>query len=149
MKNTFSTKPPHTRQDSDITIGRIGHSTVLMNFFGTWIITDPIFASAFGIPIPFTSVVIGVQRLRKPFISIHEIPDIDIILLSHGHMDHLHPYAFHKLQKKQEKKIHCVTAVGVKCFLPKAVQATTQELDWNQSVVLGDINITACEVHHR
>ncbi len=35
---------PETWLDTDITAAWIGHATVLINFFGTWILTDPVYS---------------------------------------------------------------------------------------------------------
>jgi hypothetical protein len=40
---------PHLWNDSAITVAWIGHATVLINFFGTTILTDPVFAARVGI----------------------------------------------------------------------------------------------------
>jgi L-ascorbate metabolism protein UlaG (beta-lactamase superfamily) len=36
------------RKDTDCTIAFIGHSTILMNLYGSWIITDPVFSNRIG-----------------------------------------------------------------------------------------------------
>lgn len=84
--------PPHLRPEpsqwrSDrITAAWIGHSTVLLNFFGVTILTDPVFSSRVGIGVwPF---VIGPKRYVAPALTFSQLPPIDLILLSHAHMDH-------------------------------------------------------------
>ncbi|MEK8131615.1 MBL fold metallo-hydrolase [Paenibacillus filicis] len=62
------------------TITWIGHSTLLLQTAGLNIVTDPVWASRMGFA----------KRLTEPGIAISELPEIDVILLSHGHYDHLH-----------------------------------------------------------
>jgi len=62
------------------TITWIGHSTFLLQMGGLNIVTDPVWASQMGFA----------KRLTEPGLAISELPDIDVILLSHAHYDHLH-----------------------------------------------------------
>ena len=65
----------------------LGHSTVLLKIDGFTILTDPVFSERAGLRVgPLT---LGVKRLVAPPIGPAELPPIDLILLSHAHMDHL------------------------------------------------------------
>lgn len=57
----------------------IGHSTFFVQLNGLNILTDPVWASRMG----------AGKRLTSPGIDLKEMPDIDIVLISHGHYDHL------------------------------------------------------------
>ncbi|WP_421385090.1 MBL fold metallo-hydrolase [Bacillus salacetis] len=57
----------------------IGHSTFLIQLDGLNILTDPVWARRMGTG----------KRLTEPGLTLSEIPAIDIILISHGHYDHL------------------------------------------------------------
>ncbi|RIW38531.1 MBL fold metallo-hydrolase [Bacillus salacetis] len=57
----------------------IGHSTFLIQLGGVNILTDPVWARRMG----------AGRRLTEPGLSLNEIPDIDVVLISHGHYDHL------------------------------------------------------------
>src|SRR5476651_2040730 len=64
----------------------LGHSTVLLKIEGVTILTDPVFSARAGISLG--PVTLGLKRLVAPALSIKELPPIDVILLSHAHMDH-------------------------------------------------------------
>src|SRR3954451_10395444 len=64
----------------------LGHSTVLMKIDGFTIITDPVFSDRAGVNLGVTTL--GVKRLVAPALEIHSLPEVDLILLSHAHMDH-------------------------------------------------------------
>ena len=64
----------------------IGHATVLINFLGVKILTDPVLFPRIGIRLP--GFTIGPKRLTAPALQFHELPPIDLILLSHAHFDH-------------------------------------------------------------
>ncbi len=60
---------------------------MLLNFFGVTILTDPVFSSRVGLG--WGPVVLGPKRYVAPALSFAQLPPIDLILLSHAHMDHL------------------------------------------------------------
>src|SRR5262245_46008746 len=83
----FAKPRPNEWSNQRLTAAWLGHSTVLFNFFGITILTDPVLLSRIGIPIPFTAI--GPKRLTEPALTIAELPPIDLILLSHAHFDHI------------------------------------------------------------
>ncbi|MFC1524377.1 MBL fold metallo-hydrolase [Thermodesulfobacteriota bacterium] len=62
----------------------VNQATVLIQMDGINILTDPIWSDRAG-PISW----VGAKRVRAPGIPIKELPEIDIILISHDHYDHL------------------------------------------------------------
>ena len=73
----------------------IGHSTFLINNGDLTILTDPIFSERAS-PLNFA----GPKRLIKPVIKIKDLPEIDVITISHNHYDHLDINSLRKIQKK-------------------------------------------------
>ncbi|MDQ0220676.1 MBL fold metallo-hydrolase [Peribacillus cavernae] len=57
----------------------IGHSTFLIQMGGLNILTDPVWAARMGMQ----------RRLTDPGIPLKELPEVDIVCISHGHYDHL------------------------------------------------------------
>ncbi|WP_430006704.1 MBL fold metallo-hydrolase [Metabacillus idriensis] len=64
---------------SNMTITWIGHSTFLIQLNGMNILTDPVWAERMGVQ----------KRLTEPGLQIEDLPEIDLVLISHGHYDHL------------------------------------------------------------
>ncbi|XP_004342859.2 N-acyl-phosphatidylethanolamine-hydrolyzing phospholipase D [Capsaspora owczarzaki ATCC 30864] len=62
----------------------VGHASVLVQFDGVTVITDPVFSHRCG-PTRFT----GPKRIREPPCAIAELPKVDVVLISHNHYDHL------------------------------------------------------------
>src|SRR6266496_1822484 len=83
----FAKPEPSKWNDAQVTAAWIGHATVLINFFGVKILTDPVLFPRIGIRLP--GFTIGPKRLTAPALEFHELPRIDIVLLSHAHFDHL------------------------------------------------------------
>src|SRR4030095_7609695 len=81
----------HPQSDSwsedGLTAGWLGHSTILINFFGVTILTDPVLFPRIGIRLPFLTV--GPKRLTEPALTFAELPPIDLVLLSQAHFDHI------------------------------------------------------------
>ncbi|MCU9612694.1 MBL fold metallo-hydrolase [Caldibacillus lycopersici] len=57
----------------------IGHSTFFIQMNGVNMVTDPVWAKRMGFQ----------KRLTEPGIELAALPEIDVVLISHGHYDHL------------------------------------------------------------
>ena len=61
----------------------VGHATVLVQTHGLNILTDPVWSDRTG---PFGR---GPQRVAAPGVRFEDLPQIDLVLVSHNHYDHL------------------------------------------------------------
>src|SRR5207249_2481918 len=86
MAPVFAKPEPATWSDAQVTFAWLGHATVLINFFGVKILTDPALFERIGIRLP--GFTIGPKRLTAPALEFRELPKIDVVLLSHAHFDH-------------------------------------------------------------
>ncbi len=121
---------------------RLCHSTVLLKIQGKYILTDPIFSNS---PSPFS--LVHLQRFHPSPISIENLPEIDIVIISHDHYDHLDRPSIEKLIGKVK---HFVTPLAVGDYLREwGVQdELITELDWWESVAIEDFIITATPARH-
>ncbi len=78
---------PLTWRDNAITAAWLGHSTVLINFYGLTILTDPVLGKRAGASTFLGNI--GAKRLVAPALPPDGLPPIDLVVLSHSHMDHL------------------------------------------------------------
>ena len=121
----------------------IGHSTVLLKIDGVTILTDPVFSRRVGIRVgPGT---LGIRRLVEPALSIRELPRIDVILLSHAHMDH---FDIRSLRFLEACSPTVVTAAGTSDLLRVRRYRSVRELRWDESVTAGPLTIRAFRVNH-
>lgn len=137
----LSTAPEYNQQDDYIVW--YGHSTVLLQLDGKKIFIDPIFSDA-PAPLPW----IGTKRYNQGFITqMSQLPQIDVVLLSHDHYDHLDYPTVMGIQHKVGK---FVVPLGVGCHLQKwgVSSEKIKELDWWQTEMLEHIPLIATPARH-
>jgi L-ascorbate metabolism protein UlaG (beta-lactamase superfamily) len=137
------TPQPSTWSNDSITAAWIGHSTILMNFFGVNIITDPVMSSRIGLSLGglFT---IGPKRLVEPALKVSELPRIDLILLSHAHMDHLDLPTLDDF----DRSIPIVMAKNTYDVIERLGFTSVREIDWGETITAAGIRIEALKVSH-
>jgi L-ascorbate metabolism protein UlaG (beta-lactamase superfamily) len=121
----------------------LGHSTVLVRVDGFTFITDPIFSEKAGIHVGPWSV--GVKRLVAPAAAPDELPRVDLVLLSHAHMDH---FDIPSVRKLESKRTTVVTASLTGDLLRTKRYKAVHELAWGERVRLGPVECRALEVRH-
>ena len=137
-------KPDWQNWSNDtITAAWIGHATVLINFFGTWILTDPVLVNRIGIRM-LGMATLGPKRLVDPALTMKELPPIDLLLLSHGHMDHLD---FATLQQMGHD-MPVIMAKNTADILEDMAFKEVHELDWGESITVAGVEVEAMEVRH-
>jgi L-ascorbate metabolism protein UlaG (beta-lactamase superfamily) len=121
----------------------LGHSTVLLMLDGFTILTDPVFSARIGLNLgPLT---IGLKRLVDVAAPLMELPPIDLILLSHAHMDH---FDLPSLRQLEHRATEVVTAQRTSDLLRVRRYARVHELRWNESLEVGPLRIRAFPVAH-
>jgi L-ascorbate metabolism protein UlaG (beta-lactamase superfamily) len=141
-----STPTPHTWQDNAVTMAWLGHATVLINMYGVRILTDPTLFRRIGIDIgPGT---LGPLRLVDCALTAQSLPDIDLLLVSHAHFDHLDTPSLQAVPGNPA----VVMAASTSDLLPRRDWASVRELRWGQTATVktprGDVHVRAIEVKH-
>jgi len=90
---------------------------------------------------------VGPKRLISPALKLSELPPLDLILVSHAHMDHYDLPTLHRL-KKREKKTPLILARETSDLVQNFGFQSIQELDWQQSLKVDGITIEAVQVKH-
>ena len=156
----FAKPNPAEWSDERVTIAWLGHATVFINFFGIKILTDPVLFPRIGIRIPFL-FTIGPKRLTAPALSVRELPEIDIILLSHAHFDHFDMRTLHCLSRRRSPlrpkadladSTKVITAPCTSDLLRWTKFRDVTELRWGErksvETSVGRIDIIAFRVKH-
>jgi L-ascorbate metabolism protein UlaG (beta-lactamase superfamily) len=143
----FAKPNPAEWSDARVTAVWLGHATVLINFFGIKILTDPVLFPRIGIRIPFL-FTIGPKRLTAPALTFDELPKIDIILLSHAHFDHIDVRTLHCFDGSTK----VITAPQTRDLLRWTRLRDITELRWGErktiAHLLGKIDIIAVRLKH-
>lgn len=142
----FARPNPAEWSDDRITTAWLGHATVLINFFGIKILTDPVLFPRIGIRLP--GLTLGPKRLTAPALTVRELPKIDMILLSHAHFDHFDMRTLHRF----DRSTIVITAARTSDLLRWKRFRYVYELGWNETKSLraaaGGIGISAFRVKH-
>ena len=77
-------KPNFHQEGNSVKYTWIGHSTAVIQVGEETLIIDPVFSDRSSV-----TQWLGPKRYRPPACTIRELPDIDLVLVSHDHYDHL------------------------------------------------------------
>lgn len=118
-----------------------GHSTFLLNISGTIVLVDPVF-SGYASPVSFAA-----KRFQPSVLSLDALPEIDVILISHDHYDHLDQDSVEYFAKSPTLFI---SALGVGVHLKRwGISADNIiEKDWWDSHTVFGIEFTAAPAQH-
>jgi hypothetical protein len=122
----------------------INHATVLIQVSGLNILTDPIWSERAS-PVTFA----GPKRIRPPGVAIEDLPEIDLILVSHNHYDHLDTQTLEALRQHQDEEPVIISGLGNASLLRRVGYSKAIELDWDQAISVGSARVHFVECQHR
>ena len=123
-----------------ISITWLGHATFLIKLEKKYILTDPFLSKTAG------PLGIGPNRYVPAAINIADLPEINTILISHNHYDHLDTTTLKKIKNKKNITVICplklsktFTSLGYKKII---------ELDWYDENKNNNFTVTAIPAYH-
>ena len=126
------------------TLTWIGHASFLMQVDGINILTDPHLTKRAS-PVVFA----GPSRTTPPGLDIDDLPEIDVIVISHNHYDHLDYQTILNITRKQ---INNQPLILVPLKLHKLLESfgarNVKELGWWDTTSYKNLNIHAVPVQH-
>ncbi len=129
-----------------MTIAWLGHATMLLDLFGVRILTDPALRSRVGVSVG--PVTLGPKRYVAPALRARELPPLELLLLTHAHMDHLDLATLRRLPRD----LTVVTAASTADLLARFRFRRIVELAWGESrrfeTDRGGLTIEALPVRH-
>jgi L-ascorbate metabolism protein UlaG (beta-lactamase superfamily) len=120
----------------------IGWATVLVEIDGHRLLTDPIWSERSS-----PSTLFGPKRFHAPPIALDELPKVDVVVISHDHFDHLDMTTVRALAARGT---HFAVPLGIGAHLQRwgIPLEHIHELDWNESVDIAGLTLTATPACH-
>ncbi len=120
-----------------------GHSSYFLKIKDYTILVDPVF-SGYASPVSF----FGKAYDGANEYGVDDMPEIDMLILTHDHYDHLDYPTITKLKNKV-KRIVCSLGVGAHLEYWGYAEAMITELNWWESLeIMNDFKITATPARH-
>ncbi|MGE8206802.1 MBL fold metallo-hydrolase [Heyndrickxia sp. NPDC080065] len=118
----------------DGTFTWIGHSSFLIQINGLNIVTDIVWANRMGLDV----------RLSKPGLTPEQMPEIDVVLISHSHYDHLDIASLKKLKGNPTYLV----PIGLKNLFTRKGFLPVKEFKWWESTIINEVKFTFVPSQH-
>jgi len=140
MRGTY--QPPRLTASDELGITFIGHSSFLVQAAGQNLLFDPV----------FSKWLILLRRQTRPGVRVRDLPPIDIVLLSHAHMDHLDRSSLWRVVRATRRRSGRAPIVVVPNDVGDVVRglgfSRVIELGWWESYTAGGLTITHTPAKH-
>ena len=137
---------PASWSDEALTAANLGHATVLMNFYGLKLLSDPVLGRRCGINVGPS--IFGPKRMTHPALKVREIPPLDLLILTHAHMDHLDLWTLRRLRQR----CVAVTPARTADLLRGLRFSRVIELGWGEEAEIetahGAVTVSAHRLRH-
>ncbi|HEV3112999.1 MAG TPA: MBL fold metallo-hydrolase [Candidatus Binataceae bacterium] len=134
---------PASWPSNAITVGYLGHATLLIDYLGVRVISDPTFFHRVGLDVGHLFTVGPVRHAPVP-LEPAAIPPLDLILITHAHMDHLDLPSLRALPKNAT----VVSCAGCRDLIEPLGYTDVRPLKWGESTVVHGLKITAMGARH-
>ncbi len=128
------------------TVTWIGHATALVQADGLNVLVDPVFSERAS-PVQ----IFGPKRAQAPGVAMADLPNIDVVLISHNHYDHLDRISVAQLDEKAKaagKTTLFIVPLGLKAWFNGIGIASVVELDWWEHHTLQGVEFHLTPVQH-
>jgi L-ascorbate metabolism protein UlaG (beta-lactamase superfamily) len=135
--------PPPRIDGNKVRLSFVGHASWLIQAAGLNILVDPVWSERVS---PFSFA--GPKRRNDPGIAFEALPNIDTVLVSHGHYDHLDIATLSRLAAKFSPRV--ITPLGNDVTMKDADATIRAEAhDWKDRVELGNgLAVTLVPTRH-
>ena len=143
VPSPYADMPPPRVDGEKVRFSFVGHASWLIQTAGLNILIDPVWSERAS---PFSFA--GPKRHNDPGITFQALPEIDAVLVSHGHYDHLDVATLSKLVAKFAPRV--ITPLGNDVTMRKADRAIKAEaFDWHDRVELANrVAVTLVPTRH-
>ncbi len=116
----------------------INHATVLLEIDGVTILTDPTYNHSVGFIAP---------RMQKPGIPLGQLPQIDLILISHNDYDHLSIRTLRRLRRRHQSEVF--VPIGDARYVRRSGLTRVTEMQVGDSVETGGTTVHCVPAKHK
>ena len=124
---------------TELTITWIGHTSFLIQLDGVNILLDPVFSDRSS-PVQWA----GPKRYVKPGLKFEDLPEIDLVIISHDHYDHLDKNTIERLGNRP----FYLVPLGVGEFFRGMKIDHFEEKDWGDSISFNKLEIICTPAQH-
>jgi L-ascorbate metabolism protein UlaG (beta-lactamase superfamily) len=123
----------------------LGHASVLVEIDGVRILTDPVLSQRAS-PFQF----IGPARLHPAPLALPEWKNIDAVVISHDHFDHLDMFTVQQLAASSNGGTHFYVGLGIGAHLQRwgVPAAQIHEMDWWEQLNIKGVVIHCAPARH-
>lgn len=130
----------YTEGNNILNVTWLGHSSLMINIDGKKILTDPVYETRIS--------VFGPTRFNGDIpLDLTKLRDIDIVLITHNHYDHLNKFSI-KLLKDIAKIFIVPLGVGAELEGWGVASDKIFEMDWWDEIRIMDLEIAAAPTQH-
>jgi L-ascorbate metabolism protein UlaG (beta-lactamase superfamily) len=127
---------------SELGVTFIGHSSFFLQIGARNILVDPVFATR----------LVVLRRQRRPGLLVEQMPPIDLVLITHAHMDHLNLPSLRRVVRAARR----LRGRAPEIVIPRGVEDLVADLGfrrrhstkWWQQIDLGGLRITMTPCRH-
>jgi L-ascorbate metabolism protein UlaG (beta-lactamase superfamily) len=120
-----------------------GHASALVEIEGSRVLVDPIWSDRCS-----PAAQVGPKRLHPVPVPLEELPQVDAVLISHDHYDHLDMPTVRRLVAGQSAPFLVPLGIGSHLRRWGVPEHRIIELDWDETCTLGDLTFTLTAAHH-
>ncbi|MGY1741247.1 MULTISPECIES: MBL fold metallo-hydrolase [unclassified Blastococcus] len=128
---------------AELAVTWFGHSSALLEVDGRRVLVDPVWGRRVS-----PSPLVGPERLHPAPTPLDELPDVDAVLISHDHYDHLDLPTVRVLLRTQRAPFVVPLGIGAHLRRWGVPEDRVVELDWDGEVQLGGLTLTCTEARH-
>jgi L-ascorbate metabolism protein UlaG (beta-lactamase superfamily) len=134
---------PERWSDRTLTIADLGHSALLMNWYGVRVLSDPTLFNRVGLSVG-SLLTIGPHRYSAPPLAPAQLQNLDVILITHAHMDHLDLPSLRALPKSAV----VIACAGCAELIRPLGFADVRELRWGERTEVKGLSVAAMGARH-
>ena len=128
-------------QPDKINITFVNHSTFIIQYEDITVVTDPIWSKRCS-----PTQLIGPKRMRPPGVNYEDLKDVDLVIISHNHYDHLDENTIKSLIRDFDPLF--IVPLGVEHIISNFGSSKVKSLDWWDDLNEKGIKITAVPANH-